>query len=796
MTNLPPPAEELRLLDWELRQLEARRTQLLQRRAWLLGVLRAAGPAGPPPRPAGPPAPGSAPPSAQNVLLSLGGVLLTIAAIAFTVVSWGHLGIGGRSAVLGAVTLAALGVPALLLRRSLRSTAEAVAGLGLALTVLDTYALRHLALPDTDALGYAAVASAALATLWAGYGLLLRELRLPLPTAVATAQLPLVLWAGAAEAGDHAMTAALLVTAAFDTALALWAGVRSVRVVAGAGAGALGLWGAASAGWLSAQATDPAGAARAGVLLLGAALVALAGAWWAKNAEVSTGAAGAAGLLVVAACGGVPRTALPAVWTVPAYLACGIALLAVVRTGLPLPVRRGIAGASAAVQGLAVLWAVPVTALALFGPLDWAARVWSGAPSDARDALPLELPLAHPLLAPLVLAAVAAVLFVARDRLGSASRGPARYGALVLAWSAAVALPSALRLPYAAALAVQVVLTAALLVWAARTEPAARALTASALALVTSVSAAFLSLATTAATLTTLSALTALFLASTAYAARRTEPAPGPAALAACASVAHATALICAAGAAWDLRPEHVGLLALTVPALAALAAARLGRHPLTPPVEIMAAASGALAVALTAGHPPTLALALALAGLIASGTALRADRRAVGYAAAALFVLASWVRLASWDVTAPEAYTLPVTVPALVIGVLRRRRDAEVSSWTAYGQGLAVTLLPSLAAAWSDPHWQRPLLLGTAALALTLAGAHHRLRAPLVLGGTVLALDALHELAPYIVQVAGALPRWVPPALAGLLLLAVGATYEQRLRDARKFRNALHRMH
>ncbi|MGA4847731.1 hypothetical protein ACOBQB_16275 [Streptomyces sp. G5(2025)] len=55
MTNIPPPAEELRLLDWELRQLEARKAQLLHRRAWLLGVLRAAGPAGPPPRPAGPP---------------------------------------------------------------------------------------------------------------------------------------------------------------------------------------------------------------------------------------------------------------------------------------------------------------------------------------------------------------------------------------------------------------------------------------------------------------------------------------------------------------------------------------------------------------------------------------------------------------------------------------------------------------------------------------------------------------------------------------------------------------------
>ncbi|MGW0582469.1 SCO7613 C-terminal domain-containing membrane protein, partial [Streptomyces sp. NPDC002920] len=150
---------------------------------------------------------------------------------------------------------------------------------------------------------------------------------------------------------------------------------------------------------------------------------------------------------------------------------------------------------------------------------------------------------------------------------------------------------------------------------------------------------------------------------------------------------------------------------------------------------------------------------------------------------------------LASWQVGVPEAYTLPVTVPALLVGALRRHRDPRASSWTAYGPGLTATLLPSLAAAWADAEFPRPLLLGAAALALTLLGARHRLRAPLVLGGSVLVLDALHELAPYLVQVADLLPRWVPPALAGLLLLALGATYEQRLRDVRKVREVLGRM-
>lgn len=170
MTPLPPPAEELRLLDAELRQLDSRRAVLLHRRAWLVHLLQ------PRPAPIAPPSPPARRPEAtapgvQNVLLILGGVLLTVAAVAFTLVSWGRLGIVGRSAVLGAVTLAALGSPMLLLRRGLRSTAESLAGLGLVLTVLDAYALHTVALPDTDGVGYAALASATLAVGWAAYGL-------------------------------------------------------------------------------------------------------------------------------------------------------------------------------------------------------------------------------------------------------------------------------------------------------------------------------------------------------------------------------------------------------------------------------------------------------------------------------------------------------------------------------------------------------------------------------------------------------------------------------------------------
>ncbi|MFF0012398.1 SCO7613 C-terminal domain-containing membrane protein [Streptomyces sp. NPDC005374] len=782
MTHIPPPAEELRLLDAELWQLDARRAQLLTRRAWLVAALQ---PKWPAPEPTGPtpsalPRPEASRPSVQNLLLVLGGVLLTVAAMVFTLVSWGHLGITGRALVLGAVTAAALGAPLLLLKRDLRSTAETVAGLGLALTVLDAYALHGAALPQTPGAAYTAVASALLAGLWTAYGLLPRAegLRLPRPAALVATQLPLFFWAIAADAGAYGLTAALLVTAGADTVVALRVTPRSVRVIAAIGAYGTGAWGVLTAGWLTWTASGPSAAARAAALLLLAAAIALGAAWQKRW----LGLAVASGLLMVAALGGAARPALPELWTVPVHLAFGIALLAALRLNrLPDAVRRGLLWASGAVQALALLWVLPVVGAVVVGPLAWVSQAWTGAPSDARAAVTVGTAWPpHSGAMPIVLAAVAGVLALAvRD---AAWRVRALNGALGLAWATALTLSAVLELPYTAGLLIEGTVTVGALAAAVFLR---QHLTALALALVTSASLAFLALASQTATLVTLSGLVALFTATS----WRLAPFTAPTAL------AYGTALAGATGAAAGWSPAHTALLVLAIPAAAALLAPRLGDLKATVPVEAAGVAAGLLAIALAATDTPLLATVLALCGVIAAGTAIRTDRRPAGYAAAALFLAATWVRLAAWDVGTPEAYTLPVTVPALLVGVLRHRRDPRISSWTAYAPGLAVTLLPSLVTAWSDPNWARPLLLGTAALSVTLAGAGHRLQAPLLLGGGVLILDALHELAPYLVQVADALPRWVPPALAGLMLLALGATYEQRLRDVRRIRENLGRM-
>ncbi|WP_066946353.1 SCO7613 C-terminal domain-containing membrane protein [Streptomyces lushanensis] len=826
MKNMPPPARELAIIDQELVRLDVRRGQLLARRAYLLsaptlpvrpGVPQASPPASPPVSP-----PASAPPSAQNVLLVLGGVLLAIAAIAFTLVSWGHLGIGGRAAVLTGVTVLTLAVPVPLLRRGLRSTAEAVAALGLVLTVLDAYALYRVALPGTDALGYSAAATAALAALWAGYGTALGALRGPLPAAVVTAQLPLILWALATGSSALTVAWALLVTAAPDTALALRTESRTVRCFAGAAAGTAASGALLVAGELSVSAWTPLVALRPGALLLTAAA---AGLFVARRHHVRWGAvalvcAAVAGLAGIAAVGGVVRTAVPDGWTTPGYLLCAVAPATVLRTRLPRPLVRGLAGAAGLVAALSVLWALPSVAVALLGEVAAIPEIWTGVPAPPWPGRPA---------APVVLLAVAGALAAqaygphrdtastgakaeagigaeAGTGVGTRARALALRGSLALGWAGVLVLPLALEAPRPVAVATPLVLTAmALTVVVGPRVPGGPPVRITALvcALAGSVAGSLTSLGSRAATVTALAVLSALFAGAAVSAVARAVARAGEGArvrgadaVLACTAVVCTTALVTASCAAAGLSAGVTAVAVLAVPATVALLAAGPSTRPVAAPIEITACGAALLAVVLASGRAPVLALVLALCGVIAAGTAVRAGRRAVaGHTATALFVLAAWVRLAASDVSVPEAYTLPVTLPALAVGLLRRRRDPAASSWTAYGPGLAVTLLPSLLAAWGDPHWSRPLLLGLAALALTLAGARLGLQAPLVLGGTVLALVALHELAPYVVQVVGALPRWLPPALAGLLLLAVGATYEQRLKDAHRVRRSLGRM-
>ncbi|MEU0130260.1 hypothetical protein [Streptomyces sp. NPDC006289] len=804
MRHVPPPAEELTLLDRELARLDARRLQLLNRRAWLLSVLRT--PTVPPPFPApaarpgpfvppAPAAPAAPARGVQNVLLVLGGLLLTVAAIAFTLFSWGEMGIAGRSAVLAAVTAGALVAPALLLGRRLPATAESVAALALVLTVLDAFALHAVAAPDSDGLTFAAVSCAVLVVVWTAYGLLLGRLRMPLPSAVAAGQLPLVLGAWAAGASATGFGWALVLTAGADAVVAVRGRGLAVRVTACVGAWLTGLIALGLGLGLSVSSGGPVEAVGAGALLLAGAGVALLGAWRAPK-ETAVLAGVVAGLAVVAAVGGVLRTPLPWDWAVVVYLVCGAALSVVLRLRLPLPVVRGVLGASGAVVAGAVLWASPVMAAVLLGPASSLPDVWAGAPDGFRGALGPSTTWSGPPAAAVVLAlaaGLAAALHTRWPRVfpGTGWRVASGVVASVLAWGSVLTLLAVADAAYAVAVAAELLLAAVLLIASVRRGADALAVTWLVCALVGAASAGLLGLAAEPASYAVYGTLTALFAA----AATRSRVAAVQALLA-CGSVLCAIAVATALGASLGWNAPHTAPVVLVVTAATVFLGGRLRQPALALPVELAGAAGALVAVGLAVTDPPVLALVLGLCGVLAAVTALRPERRTVaGHVAAALFVAASWVRLAASGVSAPEAYTLPVSLAAFGVGYVRRRRDPAASSWAAYGPALSLTMVPSLFVAWGDPHWLRPLLLGAGALVVTLVGARRRLQAPLVLGGSVLALVGLHELAPHVVQVFDALPRWAPPALAGLLLLGVGATYEQRLRDARRVKESFGRM-
>ena len=136
------------------------------------------------------------------------------------------------------------------------------------------------------------------------------------------------------------------------------------------------------------------------------------------------------------------------------------------------------------------------------------------------------------------------------------------------------------------------------------------------------------------------------------------------------------------------------------------------------------------------------------------------------------------------------EAYTLPASGLALTASLVARRDHP--SSWVTYGPALVTGLVPSLFLVLAgDGQPLRRLLLGIGALVVLLAGVATRLRAPVAFGAGALAVVAVHELA----ELWELIPRWIPLAAGGVVLVVLAATIEGRRRDLARFRQALGRM-
>ncbi|MFF3443141.1 SCO7613 C-terminal domain-containing membrane protein [Streptosporangium sp. NPDC002721] len=409
----------------------------------------------------------------------------------------------------------------------------------------------------------------------------------------------------------------------------------------------------------------------------------------------------------------------------------------------------------------------------------------------------------YPLLGAVVgLVAVAAVLVswqVARRR------GAAR--AVLLAWPALlVALPVSAALPYGVELGLFVAGTVPTAWTAARSRE--NGLFGGVAALLTASVAISWALMSEPATLVVLPVVAVIAVAVVLGDRARTRVRAGATAGAvpvafgkrAVAPVAAGLATLLAGGEAlaaglaldWPVRHAAFGLLA--VACAAAALAGRSRRSPVAVGVEAAGYVLVGAGLPLASADLPLAGLACAVAGVLMVGTALRPDRRWAGYVGTGFLLLASWLRLLASDVSVIEAYTVPFSLVLLGFGWWRAR-GGETSSWGAYGPGLASSLVPGMLALLAGSGWLRPLLLGVVSLAVLLIGARFRLQAPAVLGGLTLAVVALHELAPWIAEVVVLVPRWVPMALGGLLLVVVGATYEARLRDVRRLRGAVGRM-
>jgi len=169
-----------------------------------------------------------------------------------------------------------------------------------------------------------------------------------------------------------------------------------------------------------------------------------------------------------------------------------------------------------------------------------------------------------------------------------------------------------------------------------------------------------------------------------------------------------------------------------------------------------------------------------------------RSGRAALAAVAAGFELLAWWLLLTSRGVTLVEAYTVPLALVALLAGWAALRSRPDLRSWVAYGPALVAGFVPSLAVVLgAEGAPLRRLALGAAALGVVVWGSVEHRQAPVVIGGVVLVLVALHEL----VLLWQRIPGWIPLALGGLILLGLAITYERRLRDLRRVRTVIGRM-
>lgn len=841
-----PEARELAAIDQQLSDLAGRRQQVLARlgeeakassaapaTAALPGWSRLPPPPAPPSDGAGlppflapyPPAvgfpggtsamAGSPGPQVSSILLSLGTALLVIAALVFAAVTWSRVGPLGQGALLVGLTVAAGFGTHRAARRGLTGTAEALGVLTVLMGPLVAQALRItaglVAVDDRTwanwgswtwwpavvlLVGGAAVVFGRAVTVrspqWLGAALVQLGLPLwttlaPLPTwakvAIVTAQAAVVgsvvarravasvtgpvWWVGAVATWFWAAVATFSMVGDHDlTASVRWPVIAGLAALAAAATVASWAW------------TDtPNRRDESAKSALGAGLVAvvlvLAGSLTAAAAAPAASVVGALAALIVDRFGGRRRVAL----AMPCWLLVGLTAFPTIALGL-------LAALHAAGMASDPVWGSSFGARPLIG-MTGSEATRQAAGQNPASVLVTVIALAVTLLSDpgwrrrttvhATMAGAGVIVLVAVPPLAGMSLGATTLLLLAAAATLAVAMiwpgPAALTRPVALVGASVLFVMAG--VWALGTQPLTMVAVAVGLVL---------------ATLVVLVALRS-----------DDEMLAGPATVvAATALVVEVGLVVFAAGGSpsWAITGSAlVAALAVTVLPVGETTEGRLPARSMVLLAAAMASAllhAGAL-VALSAsgdGDPAPaapLTVALAVGAVAWSVAAARRPLRAstvrwVALAAVEWLILV-WFRLAHADVAVLEAYTVPSAVLVAVVMVMMAKVGGGLRttpSWSLEGPALALALWPTALIALGDPGLTRQLVGLVAGAAVLAGGAVWRRRALVDVGGAAVAVLGLQALLPYVADV----PRWISLGLVGIVLVGLGATFEQRRRD------------
>lgn len=746
-------------------------------------------PAAAPPAAAVPPAgPGAVPSgpswSVGTILLVLGAFGLVVAGLIFVTRSWDDIGLAGRTLILLAVTVVIGGLGTWVTRRPLRASAEAVWSVFLALLTLDVAAAHHEDLAGLGTLDAAyawivwGAVSLALSTaiaLWARRHV---EVELVAP-AVAGALAIAAAGVGATAAGDGWDTAwrplAGLVVAGLLALATRPAGLprltAAVRVVVGIFYAVAYVVAVAELVGSSSLDELVRGGHGGPLLVMGIASAVIA-------RVVAPVRAPATALAVVAAIGLVTAPVIDTgrqdvLWSVVAVLAVLTAAAGMRGDG---PWMQGVRlGAVSVVGGLAVVQLVLVgELLATVGRvldepwrLGWDTRLDAAGVGDhAAWVVPVVL-----------LGLVATTWSVTRWPELSTVRPRA---SAVVAWAASIgAVTSVVALRWPVWAMASSLLLVAVAVAVLRLRRSAPLPTGAAFVLVAAAS--LLGAAShgvsSAAWLVGGAVLLGIAQVGDAPATRHVHAGAGTVLV-----LGGAAALVDLVGADDGITAVAVVVVALALTAVAHLSPPASLRA-LTPSVEAVSGL-GLLAALLWPADSAEVSVRWTVAGvgLMCLAAAVR-TRRWLVWPGVGCLVVAYVALILDSGFSFVEAYTLPLGAAALAAGLVVVIRKPATSTWALLGPGLAVALLPSVPQALADPTGLRALLLGAGALVALAAGVVRAWQAPFVAGVVVLTLLVLFNIGPY----ANAAPRVVLIAVVSAVLLGVGITWEDRVRDGRR---------